>query len=315
MNLLILLLLSLLRSPATSANEATINERGEVVIEDIPPNEELNVHVLNQSPLRVDLYWDDGQYGSLVATLEPGKMGTINSYIGHSFFVTRHGVKEGLFTDVDTEKEERIRFTVRQREDKFVIPKEAAVSNDVCQDRFSVCASQAERGGCERSPGWMIVHCCKSCDPYLNSRELIDPAKRCSKEHLKTPDPVWKAGDLNKMFDSWVNNSALEDLGFEVVSAPDCKKYGATWENCKDGSPWVVLFNNFLNDNEVADLIRGGEIEGYERSTDQGAANALGEQEKIVSLTRTSSNAWCMHSCERLSGVRSATKKIEDVTG
>lgn len=117
------------------------------------------------------------------------------------------------------------------------------------------------------------------------------------------------------MFTSWVEDEKLKQYGFEVVSAPDCKRYNATWDKCVDGSPWVVLFNDFLTDTEVSDLIRGGEIEGYERSTDQGAANALGEQEKIVSRTRTSSNAWCMHSCERLGGVRSATKKIEDVTG
>ena len=75
------------------------------------------------------------------------------------------------------------------------------------------------------------------------------------------------------------------------------------------------MFDNFLNDKEVADLIKGGEMEGFERSTDQGATNALGEMEKIVSKTRTSSNAWCMHKCERLAGVKSATTKIEDVTG
>lgn len=240
---------------------------------------------------------------------------SVTSYIGHGFFVTRHGVKEGLFVNVGTENEERLQFTVKQRNEKFIIPETAAPSQDVCQDRFSICKSQAEHGGCERSPGWMIVHCCKSCDPYLNSRELIDPAKRCSKEQLKTPDPVWKAGDLDKMFARWASDETLRELGFEVVSAPECIKNNATWDKCVDGSPWVVLFNNFLTDQEVADLIRGGEIEGYERSTDQGAANALGEQEKIVSKTRTSSNAWCMHSCERLGGVRSATKKIEDVTG
>jgi hypothetical protein len=318
MNLLLLLAaLLLLLPPTASANEASISSSGEVNIENIRPDEELNVKFHNQSPHRVDLYWDDGQYGHQVATLEPGKLGNVNSYAGHSFFVTRHGVKEGLFADVDTDNERRLIYTVSgtSRDEQFIIPSNAAPSKDVCQDRFSICTKQALQGGCERSPGWMIVHCCKSCDPYLNSRELIDPAKRCSVDHLKTPPPVWKAGDLNAMFEGWVNNSTLDQYGFEVLSAPDCKLYNATWDKCADGGPWVVLFNNFLDDREVADLIRGGEIEGYERSTDQGAANALGEQEKIVSQTRTSSNAWCMHSCERLGGVRSATRKIEDVTG
>ncbi|KAL7475928.1 hypothetical protein ACHAW6_001821 [Cyclotella cf. meneghiniana] len=323
--LLAILASALVHLSIVSADEATIDEYGNVVTseggqeeidESIPANEELSIFVLNQSPFRVDVYWDDGQYGHNVATLEKGKSGAINSYVGHSFFVTRHGVKEGLFTDAGTDHEQRLLFTVGKRNQKFIIPEHAAPSTNPCQDRFSICKEHASNGGCERSPGWMIVHCCKSCDPYLNSKELIDPAKRCSKEQLKTPENIWKAGDLNKMFDSWANNQTLKDAyGFEVVSAPDCEKYGATWENCIAGSPWVVLFNDFLNDNEVADLIRGGEIEGYERSTDQGAANALGEQEKIVSLTRTSSNAWCMHKCERLPGVRTATTKIEDVTG
>lgn len=162
----------------------------------------------------------------------------------------------------------------------------------------------------------MIVHCCESCDPYLNSSELIDPKKRCSKEHLKTPDNVWKAGDLNKLFERWATDKKMKDVyGLQVISSPEPEKYGATWEKAKDGSPWVVVFDNFLNDNEVADLVRGGEMEGYDRSTDQGATNELGEMEKVVSKTRTSSNAWCMHKCEKLAGVKSATKKIEDVTG
>ena len=162
----------------------------------------------------------------------------------------------------------------------------------------------------------MIVHCCESCDPYLNSSELIDPKKRCSKEQLNTPEDSWGPGDLNKLFASWATNQDLKDrYGLQVISSPEPEKYGATWEKAKDGAPWVVVFDNFLNDQEVADLIKGGEIEGFERSTDQGATNEMGEMEKVVSTTRTSSNAWCMHKCERLPGVRTATKKIEEVTG
>ena len=313
---LVLALLCLTAAVAgLSGDEASISPEGEVIMEQpIPADKKLNVHISNQSPHRVDIYWDDGQYGHAVATLNPQQTGTVNSYVSHSFFVTRHGVKEGLFVDVDTPDEKRLVFHVEKDNQQFIVPQDAAPSNDVCQDWFSICPAQARNGGCQRSPGWMIVHCCKSCDPHLNSKELIDPSKRCSKAHLKTPEPIWKAGDLNKMFDSWFHNSTLETLGFQVLSAPDCLKYNASWEGCKDGSPWVVTFDNFLTDHEVADLILGGELEGYERSTDQGAANALGEQEKIVSTTRTSSNAWCMHSCERLAGVRSASVKIEDVT-
>lgn len=228
----------------------------------------------------------------------------------------RQGVKQGLFLDPGTVNEKRLTFNVGKRNQAFFVPESAGPSVNPCQDRFGICKSQAASGACERSPGWMIVHCCESCDPYLNSSELIDPAKRCSKEQLKTPDPVWGPGDLNKLFVQWATDPKMkEEYGLEVVSSPEPGKYGATWEKAKEGSPWVVVFNNFLSDMEVADLIRGGEIEGYERSTDQGASNELGEMEKVVSKTRTSSNAWCMHKCERLAGVKSATTKIETVTG
>ena len=224
------------------------------------------------------------------------------------------GVKEGLFSNPGAQ-EKRLLFNVGKRNQQFKIPKNAAPSTNPCQDRFDMCKTMAEQGRCDNSPGWMIVHCCESCDDDLNSHELIDPKKRCSKEQLNTPDPVWKAGDLNKLFASWAADPKMKDLGLEVITAPKPENYGATWGNAKEGDPWVVVFNDFLNDEEVADLIRGGELEGYERSTDQGARSESGEQEKIVSKTRTSSNAWCMQKCERLAGVKSATAKIEDVTG
>lgn len=303
---------------SASTGEATIDASGNVVTVDengvdptIPRDEQLTITVTNDSPYRIDIYFDDGDYGSFISSLERGESTGINSFVGHSFFVTRHGVKEGLFVD-----EKRLLFNVGQRNQAFVVPSDAAPSANRCQDRFSICKNQAANGGCERSPGWMIVHCCESCDPYLNAAELIDPKKRCSKEHLKTPENAWKPGDLNKLFESWATDEKMKEMyGLEVVSSPEPEKYGATWEKAKDGSPWVVVFNDFLSDHEVNDLIRGGHIEGFERSTDQGATNELGEMEKIVSKTRTSANAWCMHKCEALPGVQSATTKIEEVTG
>ncbi|KAL3768054.1 hypothetical protein ACHAW5_001441 [Stephanodiscus triporus] len=302
--------------------EATIDANGNVVTADggvdpsIPPNEQLSITITNKSPYRIDLYYDDGDYGQFMSIIEKNDDTSLKSYIGHSFFVTRHGVKEGLFADPGTDHEKRLTFKVGLRDQIFVVPENSAPSANPCQDRFGICKTQAKTGGCGRSPGWMIVHCCESCDPHLNSSVLIDPKKRCSKEHLKTPENVWKPGDLNKLFAGWATDDSLkETYGLEVISSPEPQKYGATWENATDGSPWVVVFDNFLTDDEVRDLIRGGEIEGYERSTDQGATNELGEMEKVVSTTRTSANAWCTTKCERLAGVKSATKKIEAITG
>jgi hypothetical protein len=283
----------------------------------ILPTEELSITITNKSPYRVDVYYDDGDYGLFMGILDKDESTSLKSYVGHSFFVTRHGVKEGLFSDPGTDREERLTFNVGRRRDQiFLVPENSAPSTNPCQDRFSICKSQAMTGGCDRSPGWMIVHCCESCDTQLNARELLDPRKRCSKEQLKTPENVWGPGDLNKLFSGWATDEKMKKTyGLQVVSSPEPEKYGATWENAKDGSPWVVVFDNFLTDDEVRDLIRGGELEGYERSTDQGAISDLGEMEKVVSKTRTSANSWCMHKCSRLTGVQSATKKIEEITG
>lgn len=221
MKLLRLLALAAAVLPASvsgSVSEATIDSSGNVITNDdiidtsIAKNEELQTHVTNQSPYRCDVYWDDGEYGTLISTLDPKESSSLNTYLGHQFFVTRHGVKEGLFVD-----EKRLVFKVGQRNQNFYIPQNAAPSTKLCQDRFSVCKDYSKNGGCERSPGWMIVHCCESCDETLNASELIDPKKRCSKEHLKTPEPVWKAGDLNKLFESWATNETLkDDFGLEV---------------------------------------------------------------------------------------------------
>jgi hypothetical protein len=244
------------------------------------------------------VYYDDGDYGLFMGILDKDDSTSLKSFIGHSFFVTRHGVKEGLFQDPGTDHEKRVTYKVGRRDQLFLVPENSAPSTNPCQDRFSICKTQAETGGCSRSPGWMIVHCCESCDPHLNSSELIDPKKRCSKEQLKTPENVWKPGDLNKLFAGWATDDELKGTyGLEVISSPEPEKYNATWEKAEDGSPWVVVFDNFLTDDEVRDLIRGGEIEGYERSTDQGATNDLGEMEKVVSKTRTSANAWYAFVC------------------
>lgn len=201
-----------------SVSEATIDSLGNVITSNdvvdtsISQKEELQTHVTNQSPFRCDIYWDDGEYGELISTLDPEESASLNTFVGHNFFVTRHGVKEGLFVD-----EKRIIFHVSLRNQQFYIPQNAAPSTKLCQDRFSVCKEYSQNGGCERSKGWMIVHCCESCDEALNASELIDPKKRCSKENLNTPEPVWKAGDLNKLFESWATNQTLKDsFGLEV---------------------------------------------------------------------------------------------------
>merc|ERR1711933_272867 len=155
--------------------------------------------------------------------------------------------------------------------------------------------------------GWMIVHCCRSCDEHLDSSRLIDPEIRCSKENLNITDPAWKPGDLNKLFTSWATEERFKEYDPIVLSSPD-GAYGGI------SGPWVMTFDNFLTDEESEALEYGGQISGFQRSTDQGAVNSLGEMEQVVSKSRTSSNAWCREQCEALPGVESSTRKIESVT-
>lgn len=166
----------------------------------------------------------------------------------------------------------------------------------------------AARGTCSAAPGWMIVHCCKSCDEELNASQLLDFDKRCSRERLNMTEPAWKPGDLNKLFEKWVTDEEFKQYTPTVLSSPDAAFGGI------DG-PWIITFDTFLTDFESEQIWMGGKKAGFERSTDQGASNEFGEMEQIVSKTRTSNNAWCTDACEQMPGVRSATDKIERVTG
>ena len=114
---------------------------------------------MNKSQYRVDVHWDDGRFGSRVGILEKGSDSKLNvdTYVGHSFFITKHGTRELLY---DLNTDEPYRFTVETAipiVNGFIINDKAGESTNPCQDRFSMCHDEAERGGCWSSPGWMIV--------------------------------------------------------------------------------------------------------------------------------------------------------------
>lgn len=176
---------------------------------------EVSVRLQNDSNFRVDVWWDDGRFGSFLTTLEvsttddeeeeapPMMASSLNVFIGHTIFVTRHGVRENLFVD-----EEPLKFTatlemMKMEDPVWIIPSHAAPSPNPCQDRYSICEAEAARGSCQSTPGWMIVHCCQACDALMDAARLIDPKVRCAPEHLNLTDPVWKAGDLHQLFEEW----------------------------------------------------------------------------------------------------------------
>jgi prolyl 4-hydroxylase len=143
----------------------------------------------------------------------------------------------------------------------------------------------------------MIVNCPRSCDAC----ELLDPRKRCSKEFLNMTGPGWWApGDLDKMFERAV--SSFPELRPEVLSRPP-------------EGPWVVQFFDFVKEPEIEALLRWGRKLGYQRSSDVGTTNERGETTKIISASRTSSNAWCSRECEHDPMVQAISARTEQVTG
>jgi len=299
---------------ATPLQNYIDDETGEVGSFD--PNEQFDVKVINLSSYRVDVHYDDGQMGVVIATFEAQGESKFYTFQGHEFFVTRHGVREQLYPEelVEGEEDTPLRFTIQKPNQKLIIPEGAAplsgerAKNSRCVDRYSMCITEAERGACKYAPGWMIIHCCKSCDEDLNASALLDSNVRCSPEHLNTTEPAWQPGDLNKLFEKWVTDDEFKQYTPNVLSSPNAEFGGAN-------GPWIITFDTFLTDFESDQIWKGGEMVGFDRSTDQGNVNEFGEMEQIVSKTRTSSNAWCTHECERLPGVISATDKIERVTG
>jgi hypothetical protein len=168
------------------------------------------------------------------------------------------------------------------------------VDPNTCDDRHAVCGQYAMQGECTKNPGWMIINCphsCKAC-------HLRDPKVRCDRATLNmSTSPIYAPGEMQAMFES-------------IVS-----RFGDKYEiNVLSTDPWVVTFDNFMSDQEMESML-STVSSNWERSTDTGISNAFGETGRVLSKTRTSSNAWCRHACESHPDVRNVMKKITEVTG
>ena len=255
------------------------------------------------------MHYDDGRFGKVVGSADAGG-GVLNmsTFVTHSFFVTMHGAREGL---VDPSTDEQYSFDAWRDGQLFVVPDDAAPSTTACKDRYPVCTKEADNGECTRNPGWMIVNCCRSCDDKEGYGHLVDADVRCSRERLNSTVPAWRSGSLDDLFARWATDERYEQYKPKAISSPG-RVHGAE----HDG-PWVFVFDDFVSDFEVGQLLEGAAHGGgFERSTDQGqAVGGAGEVVKVTSSTRTSSNAWCRNRCEELPGVKSVTERIEEVSG
>lgn len=57
--------------------------------------------------------------------------------------------------------------------------------------------------------------------------------------------------------------------------------------------PWVLVFDNFVTDEECETMIELGYKHEYKRSADVGGLKFDGTHESVESRRRTSENAWC----------------------
>jgi hypothetical protein len=148
-----------------------------------------------------------------------------------------------------------------------------------CLDRHEQCVDFAKNGECLKTPGWMIINCPRSCDAITNACALRDPKLRCDRKSLNmTTEPVYKPGDMSRMFNSLVDRFGSK-YNVEILSR----------------DPWVAHFDNFISDDEGKALI--STIPKFERSTDSGIMNEFGEVGRVLSTGRTSSNGWCGADC------------------
>jgi prolyl 4-hydroxylase len=138
----------------------------------------------------------------------------------------------------------------------------------------------------------MIVFCSLSC----NACELRDPHVRCRRDRLDMDqNPAYQPGDMSKMFSDIVPRFHSK-YNVSVVKS----------------DPFVVVFENFVSDAEADAIIRAAPK--WERSTDTGSANSYGEVGRVLSKSRTSSNAWCTRGCEADPAVKRVTERIAEVT-
>ena len=113
----------------------------------------------------------------------------------------------------------------------------------------------------------------------------------------------WSAGDLNAMFERLTNEPYLSLYKTKILSSPET------------GGPWVITMENVVSEEEAAQMIELGAIEGYERSSDVGNLKADGTFDVHVNSGRTSTNAWCLNDCYKNATALAVVDRLSQITG
>jgi len=194
-----------------------------------------------------------------------------------------------------------------------------------CTNKEELCAFWAAIGECEANKAYMKTKCAPSCQTC----EMIDINARCPPLD-KSVKPGLLAGGLNAMFERIVSTApgnqtkekieqGMSNYTVTVHSRPERIEGKQPIDIVRDleQPPWVITFENFLTEEECAQLIKRGRESEYKRSEDVGDLNADGSYGSVKSSTRTSENAWCSFrdGCRNDDAVQLVHERIAMVTG
>lgn len=178
-----------------------------------------------------------------------------------------------------------------------------------CRNKHSNCAYWSVLGECENNPGYMKVNCpivCQSCDQLqVENRCPLDP---------NAVDALSSPGDLNAIFERILADPTMNQFEPKVLSRPSYAAGDAAENATYILGPWMLQFENMVDEMEAERMIELGGIRGYERSTDVGARREDGTYDASVSSGRTSTNAWCVDDCYNDPVAHMITQRMENIT-
>jgi hypothetical protein len=130
----------------------------------------------------------------------------------------------------------------------------------------------------------------------------MDPKVRCDKARMNvSTTPSVPTGGLNKLFNKIVDNFS-NTYDITVLS--------------KD--PWVITFDNFLTDEEVAGFLvaTNNSIDTWSKSVEFTGSDSFGNAHRTETQARTSTSLWCdSDTCTNHPSTRSISRKISELLG
>lgn len=161
-----------------------------------------------------------------------------------------------------------------------------------CHDRHVRCDDFAASGNCDSNPGFMIFTCPVAC----SACHLRDMETRCDRPNLNMSQfPIYAPGEMYTMFRNIVPRFQDVYGPIEILSS----------------SPFIMTIDDFISPEEIRAFLTN--IDSWERSTNSGKSNALGQSGVELSEGRTSSNSWCRAACQNNKHVQQVYKKIESL--